>query len=162
MACAPESQHSFNVKVTFCLIKMQRITWKHELAGEWCTLLGFSSKAWKLQPLYILITHSFPCCILLASKQWHLKMYITAGLQFSSSWKQKMPDYSTEGEHLQGATSWLSQRRWQKIWQLNKMPTNFLHYFRRNKAQNHQKDEACHSVLINAQGNTQRGNIPVH
>lgn len=26
MICAPESQHLFNRKVTFCVIKMQRIT----------------------------------------------------------------------------------------------------------------------------------------
>lgn len=73
--CAPKSQHSFNVKVTFWLRRMQRIFWKHELRVESCTLLGFSSKAWKPQPLYILITRSFPCCIHLATKLWHLKKH---------------------------------------------------------------------------------------
>lgn len=91
MICAPESQHSFNGKVTSCVIKMQRITWKQELAGEWCTLLGFSSKAWKLQPLCFPITftsmlHScdyqtmtpknVPRCWALIQQQWEAKRWL--------------------------------------------------------------------------------------
>lgn len=71
--CAPTSQDSFNVKVTFWFRRTQRIFWKHELRVEWGTLLGFSSKAGNLQPSYILITRSFPCCVHLATKRWHLK-----------------------------------------------------------------------------------------
>lgn len=104
--CAPESQHSFNGKVTFWLIRMQRISWKHEPDDEWCTLLGFSSKAWKPQPLCILITHSFPCCFHLATKRWHLKMYVT-GSNSATARSKNTADYNTKGVDLQGVTSLL-------------------------------------------------------
>lgn len=125
MHCTPKSQHSFNGKATFCLIRMQRISWKHEPDGEWCTLIGFISKAWKPQSLCILITYSFPCSIHLATKRWHLKVYIT-GSNSAIVRSKKTADYNTKGVYLQGVTSLLSHRRWQKIWPLEKRPLIFF------------------------------------